>query len=402
MLIVMSQRLEDDSIHNFVHRRFGLELADYIVDPLIRGVTGGDSKSISVKFLLNQLFELEQSHGSVIVGTLASRFKRKKPLVASNHYREEEVLKALTNRQMDGDGESDIGFSKIALASISGNWSVWTLEGGLETLPRTIEQNLVAAGVQIRKNTRVCGIEEMQDHGRRPDRVRVKFYTHGSNRSEDSITCDHVVSAVPAPVLGNIVRQCSNNKHETLTALLNSIVSESLQVTGLTYDDPYLLHQHQAFGFLVPSCEDGVRGLLGVVFDTNSFPQPGKTVITVMSRKESGGTERTISAHSIQEIREFVSKTMGLEVRESDHHVEVLNNCIPQYQVGHYEKVRDVRGYVERTGLPVTVAGASWDGVSINDCVFGGRKAATEVGRRLGINNKHASYDELKNKQQVG
>lgn len=52
--------LNDESIYSFVERRFGRELADYAISPMICGICAGDAKEISVKFLMKSLFELEQ------------------------------------------------------------------------------------------------------------------------------------------------------------------------------------------------------------------------------------------------------------------------------------------------------------------------------------------------------
>lgn len=38
---------EDDSIYDFVCRRFGKELADFAIDPLVRGICAGDARQIS-------------------------------------------------------------------------------------------------------------------------------------------------------------------------------------------------------------------------------------------------------------------------------------------------------------------------------------------------------------------
>lgn len=52
--------LSDESIYSFVERRFGSELADYVISPMICGICAGDAKEISVKFLTTLLPQLEQ------------------------------------------------------------------------------------------------------------------------------------------------------------------------------------------------------------------------------------------------------------------------------------------------------------------------------------------------------
>lgn len=71
------KELEDDSIYNFVERRFGKEIADYAVAPMICGICAGDAKEISVKFLMRTLFEYEQNDGGVVKGVWKSLFKPK-------------------------------------------------------------------------------------------------------------------------------------------------------------------------------------------------------------------------------------------------------------------------------------------------------------------------------------
>lgn len=55
--------IEDESIYSFVERRFGKEIADYAISPVICGICAGDAKEISVKFLFKEIFEkVRQCH----------------------------------------------------------------------------------------------------------------------------------------------------------------------------------------------------------------------------------------------------------------------------------------------------------------------------------------------------
>lgn len=49
--------IEDESLYSFVERRFGREIAEYAVSPVICGICAGDAKEISVKFLMKDIFE---------------------------------------------------------------------------------------------------------------------------------------------------------------------------------------------------------------------------------------------------------------------------------------------------------------------------------------------------------
>jgi oxygen-dependent protoporphyrinogen oxidase len=336
-----------------VQRRFGKDIANYVIDPLIRGICAGDSKRISVKFLMKTLFEFEQKYGSVTLGFLLSRMFKKKGPTAE---------------------EETVGFSNIALSSLTNNWAVWTLEGGLETLPWTMEQYLSSQGgnTQFIKN---CGVKAIRlgCRDRPAGHIEVEYVKDGDpvDKKVETLICNHVISTIPGIEIGKIMKG-SKPFHPSLSKVFETMESVDVQVTNLMYKNPNILNQ-QAFGFLVPSSEKSVNGLLGVVFDTCSFPQGDRTVLTVMSDPNVSGE------HSVDDILSFIKTTLKIDTVPDDVNTEVLKDCIPQYTVGHYEKVDAVRRYVRAAKLPLTLAGASYDGVSVNDCIYSGKKAAESI-----------------------
>ncbi|CAL8108771.1 unnamed protein product [Orchesella dallaii] len=333
----------DDSIYNFVKRRFGFEIAEYLIDPLIRGICAGDARDISVKFLMKDMFEHEQKYGSVVLGHLLSRFG-KQPCTLS-------------------EDDKTIGFSDVALASLSGNWSIWSLEQGLEALPKALEDYLVNKNnVQVLKSVNVDRMRFSRDL----KQVDVTYEILGDVKRADTITCDHIISCIPSTSLARLLRQ-TKPSHPDLWKVFCNIESESLQVTGLTYTESEVMND--AFGFLVPSCEQSVDGLLGIVFDSNVFPQEQNTVISVMSKPGLG----------INEIKGLVSKTLGIHREPHDYLIHENPECIPQYTVGHYEKVQALRNYIIYAKLPLSIAGASYDGVSVNDCIYSARQIANNI-----------------------
>ncbi|CAK9302411.1 unnamed protein product [Gordionus sp. m RMFG-2023] len=43
--------------------------------------------------------------------------------------------------------------------------------------------------------------------------------------------------------------------------------------------------------------------------------------------------------------------------------------CIPQYHVGHSDILNNIREIIENNNLPIRLVGASYDGISVNDCI---------------------------------
>ena len=338
----MFQKGQDDSLYSFVSRRFGSRIADTLIDPLIRGITAGDAREISVKFMAARPYELEQKYGSVILGSLLSLLTKKSALSAS-----EELV--------------NVGSSKLATAAKSERWSVWSLESGLELLPKRLEQKLVDMGVDIWRNSSVKSLVLDPVYNRNQ-----VHYVDNQTKQICQLECSQIISTIPAWELAKILKESSPTSLQ-LTQLLSSVPSVDVTVTNLKYTNETFPPDKEGFGFLVPSCEKSVEGLLGIVFNTCAFPQDGDIILTAMSR-----------GISVEKILKYVETTMGFRNPCFVDSVE-LKDCIPQYTVGHYERIADARKVISDAKLPLTLAGASFDGVSVNDCIMSGRKAGEKL-----------------------
>src|SRR5207248_1691173 len=54
----------DESLAQFVKRRFGQEMYDRLVEPLMAGIYAGDGEQLSLAATFPQLRKIEQEHGS--------------------------------------------------------------------------------------------------------------------------------------------------------------------------------------------------------------------------------------------------------------------------------------------------------------------------------------------------
>jgi protoporphyrinogen/coproporphyrinogen III oxidase len=73
-----------------------------------------------------------------------------------------------------------------------------------------------------------------------------------------------------------------------------------------------------------------------------------------------------------------LADAIGLSVRPVDAHVQRWGGGLPQYAVGHLDRVATIRSEVAR--LPgLAVCGAAYDGVGIPACIASGQRAADEV-----------------------
>lgn len=338
--------LEDDSIYNFVERRFGKEVADYGIAPMICGICAGDAREISVKFLMKTLFEWEQHHGGVMKGLMKSIFKSK------------------TNNNLE--------LSDLAKRAQEEKWNVYTIKGGLETFPATLFDYLEDNKVNVKLNHRISEIEFV-DSGS----VKLK------RNNGDTFTVNHVYASLPAFVLSDLVKK----QHPELATTLKGIPFVTVGIVNLFFgtNKPLIT---PAFGFLVPPIENS--SILGVVFDSCCIPDQNGTVLTVMLGgrwfKEKFGdnvTEKILLDIALKEIKTILNITE----EPTASNVNILVQCIPQYVIGHYERVEKVREYIKRNNLPISLVGSSYDGVGINDVIL---SAKTQVEEDLPYFKKQA------------
>jgi oxygen-dependent protoporphyrinogen oxidase len=331
--------VKDESIYDFVERRLGKEIAEYAVSPLVCGICAGDSKEISVKFLMKSLFEAEQAHGSIIKGMLTNMVKRK----SSSTFR-----------------------TKCELFKRAGKekWSVWSLDGGLELLPETLEISIKNQQADVQLNSPCSEIVF------ETDKALVKV-------GEKMFKCHYVISSLPAEHLAPLLAK----QHPELGKELSSIPTVSVAVVNLQFNGRLL--KEDAFGFLVPTSEK--LPILGVVFDTCCFPKGNNTVLTVMMGgrwfEQFLGVDPSpdkLLSTAVQHVRSILRITDEPQT----HQVSVLNNCIPQYVLGHYERIERIKAYVNKHNLPLYLVGASYDGVGVNDVILSARIAVENLKKK--------------------
>ncbi|TRY99126.1 hypothetical protein DNTS_028332, partial [Danionella cerebrum] len=328
-ILVRRGKAEDESVHAFVSRRLGSELADIAVDSICRGVFAGDSRLLSFRSCFPPLFEAERSRGSIFLGLL-----------------------------MGSEARPGIESSDLAMRAFIESWSQWSLKRGMQSLPEALVDSL-SAQEQV----------ELHHH------AKVKSVNIDGGvweiKLEDgaSLKADHVISCLPASA-------------HPLSEQLRSIATVTVAVVNLEYEGPIL--PVSGFGHLVPSSED--PALLGVVYDSVPFPEHNRrggvtTRLTVMMGgawfEQAFGCPDSVSEQMLLERAvKAVTSHLSLTSEPVWSFVAVLKNCIPQYHLGHWKTLEKMRQYISKHNLPLTLAGASYDGVSVNDVIFSGRTAA--------------------------
>ncbi|KAK9754861.1 Flavin containing amine oxidoreductase [Popillia japonica] len=326
----------DESLYSFVDRRFGTEIADYLISPMVCGICGGDAKEISVKFLMKSIFEKEQEYGSVTRGLIANFLNKKETAP-----REPTQLEQRANAE---------------------KWSVYSFKNGIETLPNALRKDILSKGVKIDLNQ---DIQEIEVHKKS---ILMK-------RTDGTVlVANHLISSIPALNLAPLLKK----DHPYLSDILSTFETASMCVVNLKYNKKLL--RQDGFGFLVAPKEN--LPLLGVIYDSCCFPHEDSTILTAMLGGFKFNTyfnEKTTAEEVLNIALKNLGKILNISDQPDNFKVSILRQCIPQYTVGHSKKISLIENYLSDNGLALSLCGASYYGVGVNDVILSAKKAIDEL-----------------------
>lgn len=216
---------DDESMYDFISRRFGEDLAKYAADPVCRGIFAGDCRKLSVKSCFLPLYLAEKRSGSVLRGlAFGPRVKQ----------------------QMKPCG--------LVTRRTNERWSAFSFKQGLQHLSNTLrdaaEQN---SAVEISMNSPCSNV--CFSNGKATVTV-----------NGDTIEADHVVSGLYASDFAGLL----SKDHSDLKKNLESIPAVDAVVTCLEFDGKIALPS-PGFGHLTTSFENSC--ILGVIYDSCTFPE---------------------------------------------------------------------------------------------------------------------------------
>ncbi|KAG0321757.1 hypothetical protein BGZ99_003690 [Dissophora globulifera] len=373
-LIKSASGQSDESIESFITRRFGKGMSDDLISAMVHGIYAGDASKLSVRSTFGMLYHLEKDYGSVVLGMLMGGGTVETPW--------DTVLKEKIVAKMPD------------LKDFVDKTSIYSFKDGLEELSRALERDLVASGrVDIRK----ASIVEKLDFDQQGRTVNVSI------KGQDPLQVDSVVSALPPQVLYSLL---PNSYPELIQN-----PSVTVAVVNLVYNGDQARLPSPGFGYLIPRSENSAvnhKGLLGIVFDSCSIPdqdQGASRDHTLKLTAMIGGHmfEQIVGNHdgvdanpessSIKEQEllfeqiavDAVKKHLKIEAIPDIVKVHIHNQCIPQYLVGHLQRMQtlDQSLRADYDGL-LAVTGAGYLGVSVNDCIKNAREVAEAVVSKMG------------------
>ena len=336
----------EESLAHFVRRKFDDQVLDYLVDPFISAVFGGDPEKMGVASAFPFLDRWEHD-GSLLAGAIRSR-KRK----------------ARADRSMESARDRTPGRWMGITDSLP---SLGNFRSGLAAIPNKLAEKLRGA---LRLQCKVEGIEQVAgEESERPAwRVRLK--------EGEPLEAAQVVIAAPAYEAARLLSTIA----PSLSGALDKISYAPMAVVSCGYDRSQVRNPLTGFGVLIPRLEP-----MNTVFQVwNSSllggrAPAGKVLVTSFA---GGATNPSFVKKDEDAIAHIVesemSKLLGIDGPPVERLVWKHANALPQYNVGHEQTVAAVRQSISAL-QGVHLAGNYFQGRSLGDCVEIGSRTAEEV-----------------------
>jgi protoporphyrinogen/coproporphyrinogen III oxidase len=328
---------EEESIANFVRRKFGHEILEYLVSPFVSGVYAGDPEKLSLRAAFPSLEEWEREYGSVIRGVMKSRKQNKE--------------------------------------AGSGPPPLCSFRNGIGTLPNALASSL---GDAITTETAVSSVA--------PSSAYIGydiFFDGNAARGRAPISASAVVLAAPAYVAAHMVRPFA----APLADKLSGIAYASVVVFAAGYYAKQAVIAPDGFGVLIPRSEK--HRTLGIVWNSSLFPDRAPAGQFTITSFLGGATDTALLDDTDDAItaiaQKDISTILGITGQPLTAALWRHPKALPQYNLGHAAIVESLRD-AERAQRGLFFSGNYLEGPSIGKCVEHAFKTAEAVRDFVNLN----------------
>ncbi|MDZ4170362.1 MAG: protoporphyrinogen oxidase [Coriobacteriia bacterium] len=341
----------DETLESFVVRRMGRESLDRLAEPLVGGVHASDPGKMSLAATFPNLLEMEQKHGSLIRGFLDQRRlveeqKRKHPpkpgakrftFFSSFHDGMQFFVEKLADAAGRDSIRTGIGVKSVASAG-DGSWSV-VLDSGA------------------------------------------------------TLKGDAVIIATPSWAASQMLVDADSD----MKALLDSIPFSSSATVPMAFRAEDCPFDTKFFGILVPLVEN--RPVMAVTMSSSKWPDRAPEGRVLLRGFVGGPRNQAIMEKSDDElidiVRQQLVEMLGLKADAKPLFARVFRWTMgmPQYTMGHLDRMDQLEAIT--AGIPgLGLAGGSYRGVGVPNCLEGGESAVSKVLGDWGITLEEDAVEE--------
>ncbi len=314
---------DDQSLGRFFRRRMGDEVVDNLIEPLLTGIYAGDIDQLSLMSTFPELHHIEQKHRSLIAG----------------------IKKAASQTEKEEKNGRFMTFSQGLQSLVDG------VENALE--PQTIH-----------KGMKVSHVHQEGDGG-----YTIEF-TNGHVLDADSL-----VITTPHHSLQSMFPSYSFMDY------LKEMPATSVATVAMGFDQSAIKKNVDGNEFIVSRNSD--YSITACTWTHKKWPHSapdGKVLLRCYLGKSGDETIVDLSDDQIEQIvLEDLEKIMDLEGEPEFTVVTRYKDSMPQYTVGHIERTKALYQNLEERLPGVFIAGSSFEGLGIPECIEQGEKVVRKV-----------------------
>ena len=338
----------DVAVAEYIGARLGEEVVDRLVDPLLGGVYAGRSAELSFDATLPALAAASRKYRSLA----------------------EAARSLLPPRASASPGPAQ------APGTRAGGSVFTTLAGGLGMLPAYLAK---VSGAEVRTAAMARELAPAGSGWR---------LTVGSAAAPEQVDADAVILAIPARPAGRLLADVP--RVSAAVTAFGEISYASMAIVTLAYPRSAFPGPGLAAlgwsGYLVPAV-DG-RVVKAATFSTVKWPHlagataPGRDSLEIVRCSVGRIGEEALLQRADDDLAALaaaeLAEATGVRGAPAAVRVTRWGGALPQYTVGHLDRVATIRATVAaQPGL--AVCGAAYDGVGIPACVATARAAAGQV-----------------------
>ena len=304
-----------DSVGNFVRQRFGREVHELLVDPLVGGIYAADTTNFSLA-TVPQLADL--THGRSVL--LTARRRR-------------------------------------AAATSSGP-VFETPRSGLGALTAALTDSVRRRGGDILTETPVTAI-------------RREGHTYRIETPTSSLDADQIIVTSPAAMSASFLRPLSSELADMLaTSEHASVVMVTVRATGSD-----LARFDGMSGYLVPKPDQ--RRVTAASFGSNKWahwnPGDGSMIMRVSLGRDGAPTHDLVHEWDddrlVRQVVDEMRDHTRVDITPVEHRVTRWEHSFPQYRPGHLARVASMEAILMSRAPGVRLAGASVRGIGVASCI---------------------------------
>jgi protoporphyrinogen/coproporphyrinogen III oxidase len=332
---------EDESVESFAVRRLGRECFERLVEPIVGGIFTARAETLSMQAAMPQFVAMEKQYGGLIRAALAKRNSGN----ADQH----------SARQASGARYDQFVAPRQGMS--------WWLERLAAPLGERLQLRTAATGLR-----------------RTPQGTWELGIRHLVSGLEEHRPYDAVLLAVPSYRAGDLLQAWNPE----LAGELQAIPYASSAIAVLAVLRKEINPKAFCFGSIAPTKER--RDCLAISLSSEKYA--GRCPPdTVLARVFMGGAVRPeILERNDDELlamaRNEVQQLFGVRTPPSYQHLVRWTRSMPQYLVGHVQRVAAIRKRLAQESN-LELIGNAYDGVGIPQCVRGAKQAATRLMERL-------------------